>query len=129
VSGERGPKGDHGQQGEAAGKAPALVAGLLIAVVLVVLVLTSVQTVRQSDFTAQLRKNAIAGCERQNAVRAALVDFIHDEAAQTKQLPPSFFPGIPPLQFKLLQQQEQREARRTEKALAPVDCEAAFPED
>lgn len=135
VEGERGPKGDHGQHGDTGargaqgdtGKVPTFLAAVLVVVLLALTALTFVQVQRIGVFSQDLRGAALTACERHNATRAVTRDILRDDVRARRELPPSFFPGIPPADFERLIQRGERDAADQLARLAEVNCQAQVP--
>lgn len=73
-----------------------------------------------------IREAAVNGCERQNTVRQAVRQQLHDQNVNSRDLPPSFFPGIPADQFDELLRQGIVARQSTIEKLSDADCESEY---
>ena len=131
--GERGPKGDHGQTGDTGPEGPQgrVGLGLLTAIFLVaavLLVVTWFEVLKVERFSEDLRGYGVTACERNNDVREVLREVVRNDVQQSRNLPPSFFPGIPPGEFKRLLEAKAEDAKKAVKQLEQIHCEGVIPD-
>lgn len=103
-----------------------LLAGIAAAAGLL-LIVTWHEVDKVEQFSEDLRGYAILACERNNDIRAVVRGIVEAEVEQSSNLPPSFFPSIPPAEFRRLLEEEAARARASLRQLRPIPCQAAVP--
>lgn len=108
----------------------AVVVPYIIVVLTGITLFTGYTAIQTQDFAKQLRQGLVRGCDvNGNPLREVVQSILSEDIKQSKALPASYFPGIPPKKFhELVRAQRERNEARSRR-IAPINCAAAFPAD
>lgn len=99
----------------------------LIVVLTMISGFTGYTALQTQDFAHQLQAGLVRSCDvNGNPLREVVQQILQEDIDQSKKLPASYFPGIPPDKFRMLVKKKRIANEKKIKLIAPINCAAAF---